>query len=631
MKKRSTELDEEDDEQLNEFLPLAGAIAGGKLAGGAGIAGRMAGSLLGRAAGNAAQDTFADDEEDYELEERWMNETKKPSAGMTKKEKSSLVKKAQAGKDIGKPGKGFEKVAKAAGGGEKGKKIAAAAMWKNAAKESVEQIDEYADSKAYGVTDRKERKEPTLNLPKIAQKPASKSSENDRGMSSSMSMTRGRNYMEDNKASVEEATDQDFDADALKKGKSSRAARDNPAQAVAMAKKSPAAKNAKAELEKVRDYGKRDAQMESWGKELNALLEGKITEGLTITTSTGNQGTPDSVSINASDKDVGMLMAVLRNAGLAGGSALSAEVVDSVPQAAGYNGTEYDGAGSPAITVKNIGDQAGTTADSPDSETGDGEVPAYGDNAEIHREVPVMAMPLGMAMSRNPDDETGEHIAVEPATQDEVISDLESNADETSTGADASGDGALSFIKQMLGHGASQRNSQQEPVEIEVAEEDAETVSAENQMQDEADNEETIDEAEMDEGNEFSGALAKAKAAGAKEFEVDGKSYPVKEESEDDHAKCESCGDTMTEGHDCDADYKDELTEWANSQGKNAEDEQFKTDLEFMTKLISGGLNNMKQDQTTLGDGPLRVKTSAEQQNPELSMAAQLKKLSGIN
>lgn len=58
----------------------------------------------------------------------------KPSAGMSAKEKSSVVKKAKAGKDIGKPGKSFEKVAKSAGGGEKGKKIAAAAMWKNAAK-----------------------------------------------------------------------------------------------------------------------------------------------------------------------------------------------------------------------------------------------------------------------------------------------------------------------------------------------------------------------------------------------------------------------------------------------------------------------------------------------------------------
>jgi hypothetical protein len=61
-------------------------------------------------------------------------EAAKPSAGMSKGAKSALVKKAKAGGDVGKPGKSFDKVAKSAGGGEKGKKIAAAAMWKNAAK-----------------------------------------------------------------------------------------------------------------------------------------------------------------------------------------------------------------------------------------------------------------------------------------------------------------------------------------------------------------------------------------------------------------------------------------------------------------------------------------------------------------
>lgn len=55
----------------------------------------------------------------------------KPSAGLSKEKKSAVVKKAKAGGDIGKPGKSFKDVAKKAGGGEKGEKIAAAAMWKN--------------------------------------------------------------------------------------------------------------------------------------------------------------------------------------------------------------------------------------------------------------------------------------------------------------------------------------------------------------------------------------------------------------------------------------------------------------------------------------------------------------------
>ena len=59
----------------------------------------------------------------------------KPSAGLSKAKKSAVVKKAKAGKDVGKKRKGFEKVEKAAekkyGSKEAGEKVAAAAMWKN--------------------------------------------------------------------------------------------------------------------------------------------------------------------------------------------------------------------------------------------------------------------------------------------------------------------------------------------------------------------------------------------------------------------------------------------------------------------------------------------------------------------
>ncbi len=56
-----------------------------------------------------------------------------PSAGLSKKKKSEIVKKAKKGEDIGKKGKGFEKVvAKAKASGAKDPEaVAAAAMWKN--------------------------------------------------------------------------------------------------------------------------------------------------------------------------------------------------------------------------------------------------------------------------------------------------------------------------------------------------------------------------------------------------------------------------------------------------------------------------------------------------------------------
>lgn len=65
----------------------------------------------------------------------------KPSAGMTKKQKSAVVKKAKAGEDIGKPGKGFKKVVAAAkkGGAKDPTAVAAAAMWKQAKKKAVKE------------------------------------------------------------------------------------------------------------------------------------------------------------------------------------------------------------------------------------------------------------------------------------------------------------------------------------------------------------------------------------------------------------------------------------------------------------------------------------------------------------
>lgn len=63
---------------------------------------------------------------------------KVPSYGMTKKQKSSLVKKARKGENIGNPGKKFKeiqrKAAKRYGSKEAGERVAAASMWKAAAK-----------------------------------------------------------------------------------------------------------------------------------------------------------------------------------------------------------------------------------------------------------------------------------------------------------------------------------------------------------------------------------------------------------------------------------------------------------------------------------------------------------------
>ena len=81
-------------------------------------------------------------------EEGNVNE-EKPSAGLSKEKKSEVVKKAKKGGDIGKKGKGFEKiVAKAKESGAKDPKaVAAAAMWKNIKRENKE-VKEWVNSLA---------------------------------------------------------------------------------------------------------------------------------------------------------------------------------------------------------------------------------------------------------------------------------------------------------------------------------------------------------------------------------------------------------------------------------------------------------------------------------------------------
>ena len=75
----------------------------------------------------------------------------KPSAGLSKEKKSEVVKKAKKGEDLGKKGKGFEKLAdKAAkeyGSKEAGKKVAAAAMWKNTKRNGIHESDSSLNAK----------------------------------------------------------------------------------------------------------------------------------------------------------------------------------------------------------------------------------------------------------------------------------------------------------------------------------------------------------------------------------------------------------------------------------------------------------------------------------------------------
>lgn len=329
---------------------------------------------------------------------------------------------------------------------------------------------------------------------------------------------------------------------------------------------------------KIKDESKKmDAQMESWDRELKSLLN----EGMTITTSTGQPGGMDSVSVSATDSDAQTLMRMLQDAGIGLGGKSS-------------------------------------------------------------------------AMSHG--DSEGQSISVEPVAHDEVMGQL--------TPQDDGGDDALGFIKRMLGaRGSESMDSMEMDYESEADHDHAghdHDESCEECGHSPCD----CDDEEVKEGNKFTGELAKARADGVQpgeKMKVDGKEYPVKhgkkmdeedehysdedddededDEDDEDHESkdhddeedkekvdegqqsCNECGGAMYEGHQCETE---ELNEWANSPMGKSADEDFKTEIEYMTRLISGGLNGQKRDQTTLPH--TKVKTEIVKED----ISSTIKKLAGI-
>lgn len=70
-----------------------------------------------------------------------------------------------------------------------------------------------------------------------------------------------------------------------------------------------------------------------------------------------------------------------------------------------------------------------------------------------------------------------------------------------------------------------------------------------------------MDESDMEEGNEFSGELVKARASGAKEFKVDGKSYPVREAAKPDYIDLDRDGNRKESMKQAAADKKKKMGE----------------------------------------------------------------------
>jgi hypothetical protein len=256
---------ERSDQPVAEIAPVIGAIAGRALAGaaGAGSTGQALGGLAGRAVAGAMSDDSVEE------------------AGYS-------AKAARAGKDIGKPGKNFAKIAKGAaeryGSKEAGERVAGAVLAKLRAKEGIE--EESTETK-----DQHAEK---------AGKKVTKDLEYDM-------KHKGKDDAKAEKAGKRVTKDIEYDD---KKDKKKEVEETTVSGSVAPAAGGDAPKKGKGGMQ----FGKGvyEGQVaESFEKKLGSILN----EGMSVNVSTDDTG-KKSISVNATDSDADALGDMLKMAGL---------------------------------------------------------------------------------------------------------------------------------------------------------------------------------------------------------------------------------------------------------------------------------------------------------------------------
>lgn len=303
----------------------------------------------------------------------------------------------------------------------------------------------------------------------------------------------------------------------------------------------------------------KDIQLEGWEQQLNSLL----VEGITVTSSTGQQGVPDSVSINATDADAQELLTIVRQAGLG--------VFGGQEQPTSNYGAPMDSHGSEASGY-------GTEPEmSPD---------VVGDDSDMLALIKKMSgLSLGSEETSDYEDEEGDDTSLQPTDDEEGTEGTEDSDEETNEGNAFSG--ALAKAKA---------DGVQPGEKIKVG-----------------GKEYPVKEDEVEEGNKFTGNLAKAREAGKKEADLDGDG-DMEKVHEGEHT-CEGCG--MQESTcGCDEQVDENFS---NDAGGDA---MADTELANLKALLSMGndLHKMKSSNTVGNPTQVSVRESINE----------WKKLSGI-
>ena len=358
---------------------------------------------------------------------------------------------------------------------------------------------------------------------------------------------------------------------------------------------------------------------ESWDKQLSAILEGKkVDEGMTVSISKGQQGSPDSVSVSAQDGEADQLLNLIKSAGLGlfgGDESKGFAPGDETPSTA-PGGIEVvdDHDGMMALMKKLTGgDSSGHDGDY-EEEQGH-EDHAHADHEEECNECGYMESDCHCDDKEMVDEvESEDQMTYNVAEDNPPDSGAAEEEEEVQDTAQANS-AASAFDQSQsndIDEGAGGPEASEEPVEPIVSESSFFNLYKKLAMLSEEST------AEKDEKAEQAGKKV------AKDIE-----YDEGHKGKDDN-KAEKAGKKVTKDIEYDDKKDKKLDEWANQIGEGpgkGTDAGFEQDIAFMTKVISGGLNKQKSTgQTTI---PV-IAHQGQRTGVNENSVADWKKLAGI-
>jgi hypothetical protein len=377
---------------------------------------------------------------------------------------------------------------------------------------------------------------------------------------------------------------------------------------------------------------------EALDNQLNALLESKeeVAEGMTVSISKGQQGSPDSVSVSAQDGEADQLLSLIKSAGLGlfGGEEQNGYgAPQGSTQAPGGIEVVDDHDGMMALMKKLAG--AGEEVFGGDYESEEGHGDEHGheetcescggtmeeghscDSKEMVDEVESEDQQLYNVAEDNPPDSGADNTDADVAGQ--------VGSDKALATADAAEDEAQAKIYSSPTNEAEDETGEEagkEEMKEKMSESSFFNLYKKLAMLSEESTSEKDDKAE------------KAAKKVAKDIEYD------EDHKGKDDDKAEEAGKKVKKDieYDDKKDKKEKIDEWANEAGKKGTDASFETDIDFMMNIISGGLNKRKQTgQTTIPVVSTQLNRMVSQGTTDINESKMLnesvsdwKKLAGI-